>query len=606
MNQVARNEGLLDTARDYFYFVTKFFEPINVSATHIYHSALELSPLSSIVRRLYSHQWKIPSPRVIAGTPNSWDHSINISGGRRFHCCSYTWSPCGRFVATGGSGGVEIRDPLSSELLSTLTKSGAGNGGEVAYSPDGLSLACCSDDTLVIWDIQTGGVAKEIEFDKANAVWVTWSLSGEVVGVTGQWWCPDKSIHNDTTYAVHIFNISSGIRLAHVMVQSIYTPYLWDHNTSFQVMTVQWDGQGCTIDISEIGTVLSKIESFHIGFWGECPGIGTFSPTTYQISISVDIQLCVLDIQNSECLLQQDGHFDSHCFSPNGSLFAASVQNSIHIWKYDSGHYIPWREFSTGDHFAAPLHFSPNSQSILGYPNFNLCVQQLNGPPIFSLPSHHVPLAVLSQCGTYMVTGYHGGSTVHIASLVSPNPSQFIETGMEIEVLALTGNILLVVGFGMVKAWQLTNEGVVDHNSSTSSNSIWTVSVYDHPTFSIEDQTVTIKWTGVVTHIYHSQTGEVLEPTQTPHPNNHQYSPKDIYHGQHYPHYHKLEPHSTPVGGWPVSYATLQEGWVKDPKGSYKLWVPPEWRLSLASAGWLCNITTLWLNLEDSVVIIIF
>ena len=56
MNQVSRNEELLNTARDCFHFVTKFFEPISVSAAYIYHSALELSPLSSIIRRLYYHR----------------------------------------------------------------------------------------------------------------------------------------------------------------------------------------------------------------------------------------------------------------------------------------------------------------------------------------------------------------------------------------------------------------------------------------------------------------------------------------------------------------------------------------------------------------------
>jgi hypothetical protein len=61
---------LLETARDCFHFVTKFFEPINVSAAHIYHSALELSPLSSIVRRLYYHQRHTPFPRVLVGTPD--------------------------------------------------------------------------------------------------------------------------------------------------------------------------------------------------------------------------------------------------------------------------------------------------------------------------------------------------------------------------------------------------------------------------------------------------------------------------------------------------------------------------------------------------------
>jgi len=49
MNQVANDPQLLNTARDYFQFATNFFEVINVSAPHIYHSALELSPLSSVV-----------------------------------------------------------------------------------------------------------------------------------------------------------------------------------------------------------------------------------------------------------------------------------------------------------------------------------------------------------------------------------------------------------------------------------------------------------------------------------------------------------------------------------------------------------------------------
>jgi len=48
-NQAAQDNQLLDTARDYFQFTTTFFEVINISATHIYHSALELSPLSSII-----------------------------------------------------------------------------------------------------------------------------------------------------------------------------------------------------------------------------------------------------------------------------------------------------------------------------------------------------------------------------------------------------------------------------------------------------------------------------------------------------------------------------------------------------------------------------
>ena len=201
LNQVTRNMGLLDTARDCFRFVTEFFEPINVSATHIYHSALELSPLSSIVQRLYHYRRHTPFPRVVAGTPSAWNGSTHLSG---VDCSSYTWSPCGRFVATGTGKTVEIRDPLSSELLSTLTKSDAHL---ITYSLDGCSLACLSNAILIIWDIQTGGVAKEIGC-RGNNVSLVWSSDGGTIGTILQDW------DTDTNYTVRVYNVASGISLS--------------------------------------------------------------------------------------------------------------------------------------------------------------------------------------------------------------------------------------------------------------------------------------------------------------------------------------------------------------------------------------------------------
>jgi len=99
--------------------MTKFFEVSSVSATHIYHSALELTPLSSAVRRLYYHQKITPSPRVVIGTPDSWQPSIAISN-KDFPYRSFAWSPCGQFIAAQTQEVVEIRDPFTSELLSTL------------------------------------------------------------------------------------------------------------------------------------------------------------------------------------------------------------------------------------------------------------------------------------------------------------------------------------------------------------------------------------------------------------------------------------------------------------------------------------------------------
>ena len=322
------DKELLDTARDCFYFVTKFFEPINASAMHIYHSALELSPLSSVVRKLYYHQHPPLSPRVVAGVPDVWDESIHLSS-IGFQV-SYTWSPCGRFVAMQTYKTVVILDPLSSELLSTLAKPDVGLGvhvtGELAYSPDGCYLASqLSNASLVIWDIQTGGVAKVFSGD-VNNVSLVWSLDGGKIG-TIQGTC--------TSYTICVYDVASGASVSPGTLQSEGKPQLWAHNASFRIMTTEWDGQTCTIEISEVGLIITKINSFCIELWGEYHPIRSFSPSTYRTSffISTNNQICILDVQSSECLLWggDDGH-GFHCFSSDGSLFAASMLRGVHIW----------------------------------------------------------------------------------------------------------------------------------------------------------------------------------------------------------------------------------------------------------------------------------
>ena len=138
--------------------MTTYFKPINVSATHIYHSALELSSLSSIVRRLYHHQQPIPFPRVVAGTLAEWEQSIHIPRCGASPNSLPTWSPCGQFVAASYPGAVEIHNAFSSELISTLRPTEPISYTYVmAYSPDGHSFATLSSSSLIIWDVQTGG-----------------------------------------------------------------------------------------------------------------------------------------------------------------------------------------------------------------------------------------------------------------------------------------------------------------------------------------------------------------------------------------------------------------------------------------------------------------
>ena len=587
--------------------MTRFFEPISVSAVHIYHSALELSPLSSIVRRLYYCQCHTSSPRVVIGTPDAWNESMHISSTSNYE--SYTWSPCGQFIAAQTQGDIEIRDSLSSELLSTLMSPNAYLTHGLAYSLDGHSLASTSNTSLIIWDTQTGGVAKKIQCRGSGVVSLVWSLDGGTIGAILENFYP-------CCYSTHIYNVASGMVLSPGEFWSIDKPYLWAHGTSFQVMTVGRDDQACTIEIFDVGPVLTKIKIFCIKLSGQYDSIRSFSPATDRISVLVPFhdQIWILDLQNSECLFKQQGLPSSHCFSSDGSLFAASLSSGVHIWRYSSGCYTPWREFlpqswSSFTPSPSPLQFSPNSLSILGCATDTLQVWRLDDPPIIFHPEIGMPLAVLSCSGTYIATGHKGNSTITITNLHSQYPSQFIDTGMKIDALALTGNILLVADLDRLVAWQLTEGGVVDgifpNRRAGCSDSIWSISEHNFPMFLIKDQIVTIKCKGIIIHVYHMGTGETIKPAQVPpDPHSHQYYFWQVLYGQHYLHYLELDG-SIPEGGWPVSHATLQEGWVKDPEGKHQLWIPVEWRRYLPTAGWLYNITTLWLNCQDDGPVII-
>ena len=138
--------------------------------------------------------------------------------------------------------------------------------------------------------------------------------------------------------------------------------------------------------------------------------------------------------------------------------------------------------------------------------------------------------------------------------------------------LALTGNVLLTLGSEGIAAWRLTEEGAVDgvfaNRRAGRGDSIWTVPC-PYPKFTVEDQTVTIKRAGTVIHAYHTGTGEVLEPVRTPPHNYRDYSFECMLYGLHYLHYRRLDP---------VSRTTIKRGWVKDPEGRHRMWIPVEWR----------------------------
>jgi len=602
VSQVAKNKQLLDIAEDCFQFTTNFFEVINVSAPHIYHSALELSPVSSIIRKLYYHRRVTRLPRVVIGTPESWARTIAISGKEEYDGTPI-WSPCGRFVAAQTRSAVEIRNQLTLELITILQppETTPHLTGPLSYSPDGRSIAHASDTTIMIWDIQTGGVAKEIK-RSANTTSLVWSSDGRTI-------CTIDS-KDPKTFTVHTYDVSSGTISSPGTLQSRNNPHLWMVDRSFWVMTTGYPTD--TLDVFEVGFTLTKIQSFPPRYF-DTKAI-SFSPATHHISVSNDKEFFIFDIRNpSEILLCELDNFLSYCFSSDGSLFAASQENVVCVWKYDSGFYTLCWEF----HFRGlynPLRFSPTPSSILGHSKKFLRVWRLHEPPT-SPETRRQQYVGLSRSGTRVAIAYKMERTVTIADLLAQTPPQFIDADMEIHGLVLTGNVLLVTGSDQVVAWLLTEEGLVGGIIGDSrvgyEDRIWNRwkpapawGIYGSWMFLVEGQVGVVGNGSHDLHVYHTETGKVLDPAQAPQHFDDRWS--TLAHSWGYCSYKLSQGNTPPEGRWPNSQAALRNGWVKDPEGKHRLWVPVEWRMDWDPADWRHDVTIQFGALEDRLVLIKF
>jgi len=501
---------------------------------------------------------------------------------------SITWSPCGQFVAIMINGVVEVRDPLTFELLSTfhptLTKPTSKLIGPLAYSPDGCSLACVSDVTIVIWDVQTGGVVKEIQHHVPSLWWcggeiqLVWSLDGGLTSIGFQ----DSM---DYTQAVHTYDIASGAALPPVILQPEGGQYLWAHNKTFRI--IMMGNEGCTFNTFEVGYTLTKIESFPVQLGKQRWQIGSFSPTTYRVSLSGHSQLLIWDIQKSGGLLNEK-FFYNHSFSSDGGHFAAfSVCDDIHIWKYNGGHYIRWREISNYVPDCHDLLFSPISPLLLGGFLGALKLWYLGGPSIAST-THGQHLGIFSSSGTYIITANYEKSTVTITNTFSKTPSQYIDTHMEISGLALIGNVLLVMGLKVAVAWLLTEEGLVDKildkRRASCSDAIWEtpLGIPDDANPLHEDQVGVIGSPRTAPFFYDAQ--------DTAMDLNFDYILDDwgpfwfIFQGWHHLHNHFMD--SAPLKDRRgLLNVTLEEGgWVTDHKGKHLSWLPIEWEMGTVIA----------------------
>ena len=445
----------LDLVNDFFRFVTRFFEIISMSAPHIYHSALLLSPKTSSVQELYGPQVTCMM-RVIKGMPTSWNPSIANK-----RCPSSAgvamWSPCNKFIAITyhGSPEVAILDGTTLEQLCTLYSKNPGTKwSRLLFSPDGHLLTGYLYDEerwIVSWDLQTGGPISYIK-PGWSCHSATYSECGTMLGGYFQ-------AHHSYSRII-IYDILSATQIFSHSVYDIVKGGFWTHNGHLQYAIVD----PLSITLWEVGFTSGhapiKVHTLSIpNNIPEEPRELVFFPTLSLLAFTLVGWVFVWDAQGQKILL--DSRTDAASggdifFSSDGQFFIHETEYSeFCLYKKSPDGYLPHRNLVLDIAYNLFL-ISPDGGSIISS----------NGPVLQLWHTKHLPSLpspvqeIWNACLEFLpdeqsVAIVESRKAVTILDLKSGIPQVIIDPGMEICGIGIMGSEIIVIGSERSIIWEL-------------------------------------------------------------------------------------------------------------------------------------------------------
>lgn len=611
----------LNLVKDYLQFVTTFFEVISTSSPHIYHSAIPLSPRSSLIWELYGSLAN-PLVRFVQGVPISWDlYTATYTG----VIGAVTLSPCGSFIAVVpySPEGAQILDAVTMEQLSVTcprpqTKP---RFGTLMFSPDSGSLAFYHDDPkyLVSWDLQTGGLTSSIEIDENIGLFerMIYSECGTILGLL--------FIEHDS-YTIYTYGVLAGTPISSYSGKG-QVMGIWTHNECLQYATLDqelitiWEG---TFTLRQPPMV---VKSLDISYGIYSSGSFVFNPTLSCIAFTFAQKVQVWNIQDSTCLLSfpvHAGYGPGLSFSSDGHFFAYIIQDGsmIYIWKETPTGYILHQQLIPNASATSPPLFSHDGKYILvqcGPTAFQLWHTEVlsiphSDPSISSLQqsTSNFTIEFFSEGELALVTKV-GNKAVQVLNLSLGISPLTIHVDMAVFAMRVVESTIFIVCPGTVFTWSIPEAGDIDSLSNIANGTLKITFEYsgELQAASISPNShymATITKSGLFQHlnVYDMNTGACLGSTGTngaviwfiPDSSSIWCSSIEgnwnwqefIKEGQSY-----IKPKDQALlkdqpGGLPWnsthSYEVTNDGWILSPSKKQLLWLPHRWRLSGATRRW--------------------
>ena len=490
----------LNLVRDFIRFVLAFFEVIDISAPHIYHSALPLSPRTSITWEMYKKHAS-PLVRVVQGIPISWERAVATAD---FDSLSdAVWSPCNRFIAAIKFRSVEVLDAVTLSRLSIFEESSyGGTYSHLSFSPDSRCLTLHIGESLFSWDLQTGGPLRTIPLGVGSLYAKPFSLKhsgdGKVVAIAYKYWNIGSG-----GYLVYTYNLLSGKRAGPRRVpegQMIYP--IWTHNEDFRFAAI---GQR-SIRIWQSPFTLEhppvEIASLPVPDGITSADRFLFLPTLSRLAFVLGDTIQVWDVEAPKLLLKSELTLDSRkthisegvdapcgSFSSDGRFFAyTSMAGEIHVWEESPTGYLLHQRFSS---FTTPSppgpRLSPNGESIITSHNLKIRRWHTRDEAL-SLPSvstgdggYHNFVLGFSPDENFAAFARKKENTVTIIDLQSGELKWNTNMGVKIDCLRMAGGTVMVVGEDLIVTWNLPGGDCT--LNATIDNAIRSITL-DHPSLS--------------------------------------------------------------------------------------------------------------------------
>jgi WD40 repeat protein len=150
---------------DGYRFLLYFFDMIQESVAHLYHSALPFAP-KTLLWDMYRAQETSVEARILQGREPKWTpliRTVSLPGWG----CVVKYSHDGRMLAVGGRNSSQLFSSGTGERLAEL-EFGCGEVKSVSFSCDDRILATASGSTIRLWDVSSGSLTTTLFGDGAN------------------------------------------------------------------------------------------------------------------------------------------------------------------------------------------------------------------------------------------------------------------------------------------------------------------------------------------------------------------------------------------------------------------------------------------------------